>query len=201
MSFILQALKKVEQQHAEAKSGQRSNPTGKGEARHRWPWVVALLLTAGAMLSAGIMLGRSDKALQPMASQWQTAEIPVVKQVANTEPTPMTPQKRVAVEVVEPDLFKEEEASVLAMPTEITSKSKPDKVSSDQLGQAPHNLPAMNIDIHSLSKENPAKSYVLINMQRYRVGDRTDEGAVVNDIVVDGAILEYQGSYFLLPLH
>ena len=48
--------------------------------------------------------------------------------------------------------------------------------SSARCWTIPVELPMMNIDIHSLSQQEPAKSYVLINMQRYRNGDRTAEG-------------------------
>lgn len=200
MSFILQALKKVERQHAEAKSGLLSNRTTKRELKHRWPWVVALLLTAGAMLSVGILVGRSDKPQQPAVSTVQPIAPPAAKPLPGTKPVLAAPQKRAVIEIVEPepDVVKD------PMPVLVIEHSPepiPHNDIPDQLSKLPGNLPVMNIDIHSVSQESPAKSYVLINMKRYRVGDRTDEGAVVADIVADGAILEYQGSHFLLPLY
>ena len=203
MSFILKALKKVERQHAEAKSGQVANRTARRELKHRWPWVIALLLTAGAMLSVGILLGRSEKPVQKVSSQWQAVERPSTKQTPASivKPIQATPQKRVVVETAVPETISKVEEPVLANTAEVQPVPQQQKITPDMLGDIPRSLPAMNIDIHSVSQTNPAKSYVMINMQRYRIGDRTHEGAVVADIVTDGAILEYQSRYFLLPLH
>ncbi len=50
------------------------------------------------------------------------------------------------------------------------------------------------------TSDDPANSYVYINMQRYGIGDRTREGAVVEDINNRGAVLAYRGQRYLLKL-
>jgi general secretion pathway protein B len=59
-------------------------------------------------------------------------------------------------------------------------------------------LPALHLDVHSYT-HNPSDRFVVINMQRYIVGDTLKEGPRVVAITSAGVILEYQGTSFLLP--
>ena len=59
-------------------------------------------------------------------------------------------------------------------------------------------LPPLHLDVHSYSA-NPAERFVVINMQRYQIGDTLKEGPKVINIVPQGVILEYHGTTFLLP--
>ena len=61
------------------------------------------------------------------------------------------------------------------------------------------NMPKLNIDIHSFD-ERPERSYVLINMQKYREGEYLGEGPLLAKILRDGVILEYMGERFILPI-
>ena len=61
------------------------------------------------------------------------------------------------------------------------------------------NIPALNMNAHVFST-NPARSFVLINSKRYRIGDFLAEGPELVDILPDGAVLEHRGSEFLLPV-
>jgi len=61
------------------------------------------------------------------------------------------------------------------------------------------NMPTLNIDIHSFD-ERPGRSYVLINMEKYREGDYLAEGPLLSKILRDGVILEYMGERFILPI-
>lgn len=47
---------------------------------------------------------------------------------------------------------------------------------------------------------NPARSFVLINGKRYRIGDYLAEGPEVTDILPDGVVLEHRSESFLLPV-
>ncbi|MDJ0808054.1 MAG: general secretion pathway protein GspB, partial [Gammaproteobacteria bacterium] len=60
-------------------------------------------------------------------------------------------------------------------------------------------LPKMNIDIHSYDKQR-ARSYVLINMEKYREGDYLAEGPLLSEILADGVVLEHMGERFILPI-
>jgi general secretion pathway protein B len=69
-----------------------------------------------------------------------------------------------------------------------------------------HNLPAqataglapLNIDLHVYSAD-PAQRFVIINGQRLHEGGQIKEGPTVEQITPEGAILDHQGTRFLLP--
>ncbi|MBS0395827.1 MAG: general secretion pathway protein GspB, partial [Proteobacteria bacterium] len=64
--------------------------------------------------------------------------------------------------------------------------------------QATAGLPVLNIDLHVYSAD-PAQRFVVINGQREREGGQLKEGPTVERITPDGAILNHQGTRFLLP--
>ncbi len=59
-------------------------------------------------------------------------------------------------------------------------------------------LPPLSIDLHIFS-DNPGKRAVFINGRRYTQGATIAEGASVEEITRDGAILSFRGRRFLLP--
>jgi hypothetical protein len=67
-----------------------------------------------------------------------------------------------------------------------------DLVASGQL-----NPPDLSLDMHAYGPVADAR-FVYINMRRYRIGDTTREGAVVEDITQDGVVLLLQGRRFEL---
>jgi general secretion pathway protein B len=58
-------------------------------------------------------------------------------------------------------------------------------------------LPALHLDVHGYA-EKPTDRFVVIDLQRYRIGDTLPAGAQVVDIVPQGVILEFHGTRFLL---
>lgn len=58
-------------------------------------------------------------------------------------------------------------------------------------------LPELHLDMLVYS-DRQAKRFVLINLRRYREGDRLAEGANLERIIPEGAQLSYQGQSFLL---
>jgi general secretion pathway protein B len=44
----------------------------------------------------------------------------------------------------------------------------------------------------------PGRSFVMINLRKYKPGERLAEGPQVVEIVPEGAVLSYQGQEFLL---
>lgn len=58
-------------------------------------------------------------------------------------------------------------------------------------------LPQLRLDLHVYAAQ-PSQRFVMINMRKLREGDTTPEGARVESITPDGAILSYNGSRFLL---
>jgi general secretion pathway protein B len=58
-------------------------------------------------------------------------------------------------------------------------------------------LPVLHLDIHVYS-EAPAERFVFINTSKYREGERTSEGPIVNEINPLGVILMHENRRFLL---
>jgi general secretion pathway protein B len=68
----------------------------------------------------------------------------------------------------------------------------------DLPAQATAGLAPLNIDLHVYSAD-PAQRFVIINGQRLHQGGQTKEGPTVEQITPEGAILNHQGTRFLLP--
>ncbi len=56
---------------------------------------------------------------------------------------------------------------------------------------------AMNAHVYS---STPGRGFVMINGSRYRAGERLSEGPTLVEILQDGALLDYRGQLFLLPV-
>lgn len=59
-------------------------------------------------------------------------------------------------------------------------------------------LPAVHLDIHVYATA-PANRFVFINMKKYREGESTAEGLLVEQIRRDDVVLNHQGTRFVLP--
>lgn len=57
---------------------------------------------------------------------------------------------------------------------------------------------SVRLTVHVYAEE-PAKRFVIINSQRVREGDRTDDGILVEEIRPDGVMLSSQGQTFFRP--
>ncbi len=79
--------------------------------------------------------------------------------------------------------------------TEATSSIPPSRSDGEVFTPA-----ALNLDIHVYS-ETAAKRFVVINGRRYRAGEQLTEGAWLEAITPQGALLNHQGQRFLLPIH
>jgi general secretion pathway protein B len=58
-------------------------------------------------------------------------------------------------------------------------------------------LPQLRLDLHVYAAQ-PSQRFVMINMRKLREGESTPEGARVESITPDGAVLSYNGARFLL---
>ncbi|MFQ5643892.1 MAG: general secretion pathway protein GspB, partial [Thiogranum sp.] len=55
----------------------------------------------------------------------------------------------------------------------------------------------IRLDVHVYS-DRPQDRFVLINLQKYRVGDRLQEGPLLDEITPTGVILSFQGQQFMV---
>jgi general secretion pathway protein B len=54
---------------------------------------------------------------------------------------------------------------------------------------------SLRLDVHVFS-EQPAERFVFVNMQKYREGERLQEGPQLDEITPDGVILSLGGQRF-----
>lgn len=94
---------------------------------------------------------------------------------------------------------------------EVTPEDEPYEEADVPASEAPlmtyYGLPAttrsslgeltMNAHVYS---STPGRGFVMINGSRYREGDVLNEGASLEEIRQEGAVLEYRGQRFLLPV-
>ncbi len=220
MSLILEALKKAERQHKLGEvPGIGGAPQDVEQNRSKLFSIVLLGVVAIGMLSLGIYLGEEESP-QPLSRYAEPAlELPAP--VSMQPPVQRKPAGRSMVDsgsatpvekIIQLPLKKPEPEPVetdIQAPVKKISKpavsSKADASSQvvKTINELPdgyiENLPKLNIDIHSYDKQ-PGRSYVLINMEKYREGDRLTEGPLVSDILPDGVVLEHRGERFILPI-
>ena len=90
-------------------------------------------------------------------------------------------------------------AAPVAAPVARAYGNQPAVQSLDELApDVRQGLPVLHLDVHAYNKD-PAERFVVINLQRYHVGDQLAEGPKLVDILPQGAVLEFHGVTFLLP--
>jgi general secretion pathway protein B len=190
MSLILEALKKAERQHklgeVPSLGAQPANASPPGMRGLGW---LMLVLFACLMLGLGLYLGGFR--LAPSAQEKPVVSVPSV-----AEP-PVIPQPAAPIQASAPVTEVAPEPPLAEMPP--PPPPKPARPLSEMPSGFLTNLPSLSIDIHSYDKR-PAKRYVLINMEKYHEGDYLAEGPQLIEILPDGAILDYLGERFILPI-
>lgn len=127
-----------------------------------------------------------------------SSESPVV--TAAPEESIARPQSKLApspeaLEVEEPA----PEASVAEEPAVEDNRVADDApLLRDMPAEFRRSLPPMKMDAH-FHTDVPGRSFVMINLRKYKPGERLAEGPQVVDIVAGGVVLSYQGQQFLLP--
>lgn len=223
MSYILEALKKVEQERA---IGQVPGIASGHEQYHRtgfsrWLWVVIAVLVLNALLLALVLWPRFDSHLdRGRLDSVPQASPPVVSESADFVPQPgaavepAAPAKPVTKPgnkpptVLRPLPPLPEPAPVTGDAAPLTKPVlKPLQVEaippnnnlpvwpqvSSQLFQ--HINSGLHLDVHVYS-EFRAQRFVLINMQKYHEGEKLQEGPVVDEITANDVILSYRGQRF-----
>jgi general secretion pathway protein B len=201
MSFILDALKKSENERQEQSSAEFSSvPSSSSNPNPaRWLWMLGVLLLINFAVLIGILMKPSPTAsaikLESAAANVENTSNSFEEQVAvavdnqtTQAPPPVATETSSATPVAaRPVVRKTSNTSIAVIPTmdELTLGG------SLQIAQ-------MHLDIHVFS-DSPADRFVFINMNKHREGSKTAEGPVVREIRVDGVVLEHQGRVFLLP--
>jgi general secretion pathway protein B len=204
MSLILDALRKSERTRQQSLTGQLgAGETPPPPARLTLPWttLLGILLLVNAVV-LGLFFWRSDRetaapqaatagAVQPQAAPYR----PEVRPLSGEAPAAAV-QSDAARVTVAPAATAAAASAVQAV---IAQNGSADLPSYDSLPQElKQSLPPLHLDVHGYAAE-PAQRFVVINLQRYRVGDTVAGNLRVVDIVPQGVILESNGTRFLLP--
>jgi len=223
MSFILDALKKSENERA------RQNGPALLEARvvpprrgpPAWAIVVGIVLAANLALLGYVLIrarppaaedgtARTAVTAPPLASlppaNTAPAQAPAASPPVMT-PAPATAQQESlpppAAEVVNPaDYAPARAPGTLARPAPqagagaTMDSSLP--TAADLTARAT-GLPALRLTLH-VYDEQPQNRYVLVNAQRVREGETTNDGVRVERITPEGVLMSWRGQRFrLLP--
>lgn len=228
MSFILDALKKSEQER------QRAETPGVvelsyGHPRRHKPWWLMLglvLLGLNCVLLLGMWLRDTDPAPAPATATRSAASS------ATPAPAPASPAARGEVRALDSEVTEATEAEDSADSTSLllseatlpegpalvkpatsegreanqtvinTYPAATDNTSVPTLaalgGSAALNLPEIRLDLHVYA---PAKTgrFVFINGKKYSEGQTLSEGPVLESVTTDGAVLNYHGQRFSVP--
>ena len=212
MSFILDALKKSENDRQEHSSAEfASVPSGAATSRPpRWLWALIVLLAVNVVVLLGLLLRDDTRAViadaidiaspsavhteQPeslpqstFAHRIEEARERQPETVARTEPAPEPPPPQQPAERPEAPAASEPGFTLAALPT-----------AAELRANGTLQIAELHLDIHVYS-ETPEDRFVFINMVRHKENSRLAEGPVVREITPEGVILDYVGTEFLLP--
>ena len=227
MSYILDALKKVDQEREFGAVPGLATPhevEHAGRRPPRWPWVLAALLSVNAVLVALLLLNRDAEA--PGAAQappeWQQPAAGDVVQAGRQDPGDRTgpepfPGRTAAPEEAQPFtigelaaspkplnsgnpglLLQPEEAVETRLETAAPANAAPQLQSWYELPQEFRmRLSLPRLDLHVYSEE-PQNRFILVKLQKYREGETLESGLVLEEILPEGMVMSYLGERFMV---
>jgi len=232
MSYILDALKKAEQERAaghvpDLETVHLHEPTVR--RHYRWLWILTALFIFNGVLVA-LLATRHDAGDAPgrraapdelvSASPDTTRSQPLAESAPVERKAPPRvirnePQvpERPRIAVNRPQSPRVQPATVhdlpAAPPAVVVAPSpvaaQPPTASSASTGKLPEwdelsldfrsgfSMPHMDVHVYDT---DPSRRFVLVNLQKFREGDRLPNGAVIEKILPDGMQLSYQGTRF-----
>ncbi len=212
MSFILDALKKSENERQQQQSADFANVPSGREARPapRWLWGLGLLLIVNLAVVAVLFLrpetpppatespqaGDLGASVAPGAGRPTFSER-VADARRNSPAAVAEPQTATAV-TEDPSAEVTPAADAPSPAPEPARSGVAELPSLEELQiQGRLDLPPLHLDLH-VYNETPAQRFVSINMNKYRENETLREGPRVREITPEGVILEYQDTAFAL---
>lgn len=217
MSFILDALKKSENERQQSSTNEfTAVPANPGaQPFPRWLLLIGFLLAINLFVLIGLLL-RQDAAtseltplsqptsvtrqqIEPAPENKQESRQPSFEaQVAAAKKNPPNRQPVSFTREHETDSAPDVQADLISQnPSSVTRRQLYPTIQEIRASGALE-LPDLHLDIHVYS-DAPADRFVFINMAKHREGSRLDEGPQVSEITADGVVLRYQGKSFLVP--
>lgn len=204
MSFILDALKKSEQERL-----RQQNPSTppiamsrSSDATPAWVWGVLGLLAVNLLVLAVVLLKPATEAKSsPVRVTSAPATAPAtISPSATSTPDPIAPNESAVIKAksaVEPVVV----SSNMSGPSEVAAPSRPLSAlpSREEQLAAGANLPAAALNLHVFDAD-PIKRFVLLNGERLREGDVSRDGLNVMSITPEGVILSYGNSSFAVSI-
>ncbi len=220
MSYILEALKKADQERTLGSVPDLETPhwgVRRSPRSYRWTWVVAALLLVNGVLLA-FLLGRGTDDDSPKVSA-SAARHAIPKPIVPVSPVPgagttVVTRPRDVIQPapaqvrVRPSVVTQAPAPVSmqepAPATAVAGMPKPVPARAPQPGvqlwsdlplefRSTFSLPRIDVHVYA---DQPARRFILVDLQKYREGDTLDSGAVIEKILPQGLQLYYQGTRF-----
>jgi len=229
MSYILEALKKADQEHDIGAVPDLATPheAERPQTRfNRWLWIIVMLLSVNAVLVAMLLKDKdpedaeapitaqvplerqtapeNDQLVQPIQ---QTSEVLISE--APTPAKPVLPENQPMLSsgevVVLPESAYSQDSKPLILPEEesdMQMDSMTNAIDNSRLKswyelpqEIRNKLDLPRVDIHVYSEE-PQARFILVNLEKYREGERLASGLVLEEILPDGMVMSYQGERF-----
>lgn len=205
MSYILEALKKADQERSrgeipDIRASHLVQEKGERYRRLAMALVVLVLCVQGLLLFLYLRT-KSPPAVAPQALEAPATPLVTAPVAVPSVPAPPPDPARSASIVLEPPAVAVTEMPAPAAPAAPVRQAIADvpelSIDTWQQGSAAVQQfgASLSLDVHVYA-EQPAQRFVLINMTRYREGDRLQEGAVLERITPQGMVLSYRGEIF-----
>jgi general secretion pathway protein B len=219
MSYILEALKKADHERTLGSVPDLETPhwgARRAVRNYRWIWVVvALLLVNGVLLAFLLGRGTDDDTPRPIAPSAATslpqpaAPVMPVTPVPGAGTTIVTRPRDVIQPIPEPVQPARVTRAAEPLPAVTTPPATPAaapqpaarprqqgvQLWSDLSLEFRSSFSLPHIDVHVYA-EQPARRFILVDLQKYREGDTLESGAVIEKILPHGLQLYYQGTRF-----
>ena len=211
MSFILDALKKSENERQEQGTAEFASVPSRSETPRapKWLWILALLLAINVVVLLGLFMRDDTQVAMRTAAETPPVEAPAATVAApsNESPADAEPtfaeqlevaraEQPVVVARAEPAATEQPPLPVAPARSEFTLSALP--TAAELRANGTIQMAELHLDIHVFS-ESPDDRFVFINMARHKEGSQLAEGPVVSEITPEGVILDYLGTRFLLP--
>lgn len=205
MSLILDALRKSDRQRTRQAAERLRDGPGAAPAPVLPRWLLGGLLASVLLLAVALFIAlqqgyprpdaRSAAGVENKIMENEAAVTVAVRPLGNElggEPASASPPATAGIT-----------PTAVAEPAPVnTSTPSIEDLNAIPLNALPVSvrarLPRLHVDIHAWS-EDPQARFVLINLRRYREGDRLQEGPMLRRILPDGVVLEADGLLFSLP--
>jgi len=228
MSYILEALKKADQERgigavpnlATPHEVKRSQPRS-----HRWLWVVVTLLILNLVLVVMLLRDRGVEVpvteQAPLERRSSLANDQPAQPIKQTSEVTMsersTPEKSVRPDnaqlpsggelVVLPEPANLQNSRPASLPDEDVDMRRDATATPQEIEQLQswyelpqelrNRLDLPRLDLHAYSEE-PQNRFILVNLKKYREGERLESGLVLEEILPDGMVMSYRGERFLV---